>query len=123
MPGGWLNFYDSMLKLEETHPDPTAHNDFKNGWFSVYRTRKSFPSTPIDLTLGQTINADVASQHLGISTFTDSISARQHWADSHFLRTSILSNLFNQIGLTKKDDVSEHRNLTGLKRTMQLSDV
>ena len=53
-----------------------VHNDFKNGWFSVSRTRKSFSSTPIDLTLEQTINADSVSQHLGISAITDSISAR-----------------------------------------------
>lgn len=58
------------------------------------------------MTLEQTINADAASKYRGISCFTNSLGARQRWAKSHYLRTSICSNFFNKIGLTKVEDVS-----------------
>ena len=63
-----VKYYDSLIKLPETHPD--VYNDFKKGWFGMKRTKKSFSSTPIGLTLEQTINADAASQRLGISLIT-----------------------------------------------------
>ena len=61
----WLvKNYDNLLKLPASHPD--VFQDFKNRWFGIKRTNKSFSATPIDLTLEQTINADAASQRLGI---------------------------------------------------------
>ena len=37
---------------------------------------------------------------------TDSISARQRWAESHFLRISVISQLFEEFGLSKKEDIT-----------------
>ena len=103
----WLvKYYDSILKLNATHPE--VYNEFHQGWFAVRRTEKPFSSTAIGLTLEQTINAEAASQHLGVLSITNSISARQCWAESHYLRTSIVSTLLEHLGLTKKDDVSQH---------------
>ena len=48
----------------------------------------------IDLTLEQTINADAVCQHSGLILLTNSISARQYWAQSHSICTSILSGIF-----------------------------
>ena len=101
-----VKYYDSLIKLPETHPD--VYNDFKEGWFGIKRTKKSFSSTPIDLTLKQTINAHAASQRLGISSITNSISARQRWAESHFLRTTVISSLFDSLGMSNKEDASRH---------------
>lgn len=53
------------------------------------------------------INADAACQRKGVSALTNSISARQRWAQSHFIRTSIVSNLFEDLGMSKKEDVSQ----------------
>ena len=55
----------------------------------------------------QTVNADAASQKTGISYFTNSISARQRWADSHFVRMEVLSEVLNKLDMTTKEDVSQ----------------
>eukprot|EP00794_Sanderia_malayensis_P002176 gene2176-2472_t len=99
-----VNYHGNLLKLPESHPE--VYEEFQKKWFAVKQTMKSFSRTPIDLTLEQTINADAASQRTGISALTNSISARQRWAESHFLRTTIISTVFEDLVLTKKEDVS-----------------
>ena len=94
------------LELNETHSE--VYNEFKQGWLAIRRNEKPLSSTAIDLTLEQTINAEAASQHLWILSITNSVSARRLWAESHYLRTSIVSTLLEHLGLTKKDDVSQH---------------
>ena len=97
----WLTVYhDKLLKLKSAHPD--IYGEFKNGCFSLKRTSKPFSRIPIDLTLEQTINADAACQRSHIILLTKSISARQHWAQSHSIGTSILSKLFEELGMTSK---------------------
>jgi hypothetical protein len=56
--------------------------------------------------LEQTINADAASQRTGIASLTNSISARQRWAESHFLRSSVISQVFEDLNMSKREDVS-----------------
>ena len=103
----WLvKYYHSILKLNETHPE--VYNEFKEGWFARRRIEKPFSSTAIYLTLKQTINVEAASQCLGVLSITNSISARQRWAESHYLRTSIVSTLLEHLGVTKKYYVSQH---------------
>ncbi|GFX38378.1 uncharacterized protein TNCV_2343541 [Trichonephila clavipes] len=48
----------NLNKVDETHPG--LKNDFMNGCFGIKRTDKPFSSTPIDLTLETTINAEAA---------------------------------------------------------------
>ena len=55
----------------------------------------------------QTVNADGASQKAGVSYFTNSISARQRWADSHFVRMEVLSEVLNKLDMSTKEDVSQ----------------
>ena len=86
MRGGW---YDIMIT------------------FGIKKTKNDFSRLPIDLTLEQTINADTASQKNGISYFMNSISARQRWADSHFDRMEVLSEVLNKLDMTTKEDVSQ----------------
>lgn len=100
-----VKYYNNLLMLPETHPD--VHTDFVNGLFGIKRTAKPFSSSPIDLSLEQTVNADAASQRMGISSLTNSISARQRWAESHFLRTSIISNVFEDLDMTNKEDITK----------------
>ena len=78
----WLVIYhDNLLKLKESHPQ--VYQDFQKGCFALKRPSKSFSRLTIDLTLEQTINADAACQRSGILALTNSISARQRWAQSH----------------------------------------
>ena len=70
------------------------------------RSSKSFSTSPIDLALEQTINTDAANQRTGISLLTNSISARQQWAESHFLCVPFISNSFNELNMTKKEDIT-----------------
>ena len=110
----WLVRYeDNLLKLKESHPEVYA--EFKEGCFSLRRTEKAFYRLPIDLTLEQTINADAACQKKGIAALTNSISARQSWAQSHFLRTTIVSQVFQDLGLSQKEDISQDLNPSRIK--------
>ena len=84
------------------------YSDFQNGWFGIKQTAKFFASFPIDLTLDQTIKADASSQLFGITSMTNSISARQRWAESHIFRTTIISSLLDMLDLKKNEDVSQY---------------
>lgn len=81
--------------------------NFLKDCFSLKKTTKSFSRLPIDLALEQTINAEVACQRKDILALTNSISVRQRWAPSHFILTSIISQLFVDLDLTVKEDVSQ----------------
>ena len=59
---------------------------------SINRTKKVFSGNLIDLTIEQTVNTDAASQRAGVASIANSISARQRWAESHFLRTTIIQS-------------------------------
>ena len=74
--------------------------------FDIKRNSKLFSRSLIDLALEQTINADAANQRTGISSLTNSISTRQRWAESYFLRMSVISNLFTKLNMTKKEDMT-----------------
>ena len=102
------------MRLDKSHPE--VYEEFKKGCFSLKRTKKPFSAGPIDLTLEQTINADAASQRTGVTSITNSISARQRWAESHALRTRIISTLFDQLGIMKRDDISKDLKNDQLKR-------
>ena len=80
----------------------------KQGWYAITRTKKPFSSAKIDLTLEQTINAEAASQRLGVLSITNSISASQHWAELHYLCPRIVSTLLEHLRMTRKNDVSQH---------------
>ena len=102
----WLvRYHDNLLKLSETHKD--VYDEFKKGCFDIKRTKKDFSRLSIDLKLEQTVNADAASQKTGISYFRNSISARQRWADSYFVRMEVLSEVLTKLDMTTKEDVSE----------------
>ena len=111
----WLvRYHDNLLKLEESQSN--VYVEFKKGLFSLRRTRKSFSGSPVDLTLEQTINAEAASEKLGISHLTNSIAAQQRWACSHFLRTSVISSVLNELSISKSEDVSQELKPNRLKR-------
>ena len=82
-----VRVHDNLLKIEATHP--SLAEEFQNGRFGIKRTKKEFSRMPIDLTLEQTINADAASQRTGISSFTNSLAARQRWDEYNFSFTGI----------------------------------
>ena len=114
----WLvRYHNNLLKLSNTHPD--VIQDFKNSLFAIKRTNKSFSRSPFDLTLEQTINADAACQRRGIIALTDSISARQRWAQSHSLRTSIISLLFEFVGISKKENISDDLKRSKIKKNSE----
>ena len=102
----WLvRFHDNLLKINETHPELSA--EFQEGAFALKRTKKPFSGIPIDLTLEQTINADAASQRTGVTSMTNSIAARQRWAESHYIRTSLISHFFDELEMNTSDDTSK----------------
>ena len=101
----WLvKYHNNLLVAPDTHPE--VYQEFKKGMFGIKRSSKSFSRSPMDLALEQTINADAANQRTGISSLTNPISARQQWTESHFLRMSVISNLFTELNMTKKEDIT-----------------
>ena len=98
-------YHDNLLKLSETYHE--VYKDFQEGCFAIKRTQKDFSTFPIDFTLEQTINANVTGQKTGITSLSNSIGARQRWARSHFLRTKIISYVFDKVGMSKKEDVAQ----------------
>ena len=71
----FAKYHDNLLVAPDTHPE--VYEEFKKRKFGIKRTSKSFSRSPIDLALELTINADAANQRTGISSLTNSISARQ----------------------------------------------
>ncbi|GFW70277.1 hypothetical protein TNCV_5131031 [Trichonephila clavipes] len=91
--------------------------DFQKGFFGIKRTNKPFSRQPIDLTLEQTINADAARTLTGIAHLTNSISARQRWARSHDIRSTIITHVLEEIGITKKQDISTELQPHNIKKS------
>ena len=98
-------YHNNLLKLQNTHSQ--LYEVFRNGCFAIKRTSKQFSHVPVDLTLEQSINADAACQRARISALTNSISARQRWAQSHSIIATVISKVFEKMGLTRKEDVTE----------------
>ncbi|GFW81163.1 uncharacterized protein TNCV_4805311 [Trichonephila clavipes] len=86
--------------------------------FGIKRTNKPFSRQPIDLTLEQTINAYAARTLTGIAHLTNSISARQRWARSHDIRSTIITHVLEEIGITKKQDISTELQPHNIKKVV-----
>ena len=114
-----MQYHNDLLLLEKI--DPGVYDEFKMGLFSTKRTSKAFSGSPIDLTLEQTINNDAASQRSGISSLTNSISARQRWAESHYLRMSIINDVLEEVGMKRKEDITFKLCPNSLKKIMLVS--
>ena len=55
----------------------------------------------------------------GIGSLTNSISARQRWTDSYFVRTEIISHLLKDLSMIQKEDVSQDLKPNQIKRNCQ----
>lgn len=105
----WLLWYEnSMRSLEHMYPGLQ-----ENILLGVKRTDKNYSRIPFDLTLEGTINADAARRLTGIMHLTNSILARHKWSISHALRSTIISHVLSDCGLTKiqyvTNDLQPHR--------------
>ena len=94
-----------LLNIDNTHPG--LRDLLQGGAFSVRRTSTSFSRTPVDMTLEQTVNADAASRLTGVSSFTNSDSARKRWMITQAVRSSIVGNLMASAGLKQTPDASK----------------
>ncbi|KAK6168761.1 hypothetical protein SNE40_019944 [Patella caerulea] len=99
-----LRLHDNMMKIDETHPG--LSEEFRNGALSIRRTPKDFSRSAVDITLEQTVNADAANRFSGISSFTNSIAARQRWSMSHYMRATIVGHVFEHLGISRAEDVT-----------------
>ena len=53
----------------------------------------------------------------------NSISARQRWAESHFLRTSVISQVFDDLGMVTKEDVARDLKESHIKRMLNVENI
>ena len=86
-----------MLNVAKTHPD--LYEVFKLGYFGIKRTTKPFSRQLVDLVLKQIINADAARRLTGVIHFTNSTSARQRRARNHDVRLTIITDVYQELGL------------------------
>lgn len=112
-----VKYQYNHVKVAETHPG--LEEQFKNGFFGIKRTSKPFSRQPIDLTLEQTINADAARKLTGIIHLTDSISARQRWARSHDIRSTVITHVMEEAGLGKTQDISAELQASSIKKSSE----
>ena len=112
-----VQYHYNLIKVPTTHPG--LEQDFQNEFFGIKRTSKPFSRQPIDLTLEQTINADAARTLTGISHLTHSISAHQRWAKSHDIRSSIITHVLDELGITRKQDISVELQPHNIKKSVQ----
>ena len=103
-----------LLNIDETHPGASAM--LEAGALSVRRTNKTFSRSPVDLTLEQTVNADVASRLTGITSFSKPVSARRRWMVSRSVRSELVSHLMDKSGQKQKADVVQELKLSRIQR-------
>lgn len=101
----WLTkFQLDLMNLEQSHPG--LRKILEEGAFTVHRAEHAFSRVPVDLTLEQTVNADAASRLTGITSATNSYSARLRWMITKSTRASFTSLVQEMAGLIEKDDVA-----------------
>ena len=103
--------------MQNTHPQ--VYEDFRNDCFALKRTSKQFSREPVDLILKQIISTDVACQRTGISALTNSISAIQGCAQNHSVRVTLISKMFEEMGLTRKKVVTEELKFQRMNQNWQ----
>ena len=89
----------SLIKLPGTPTHRCIQISKINGLESSELETLSSSST--DLTSEQTINTDASSLSFGITSMTNSISATQSWAESHFFKTTIIWSLLDMLDQIK----------------------
>lgn len=97
-------YYDKLVNIESTHPG--LYRECKETFLGLRRTSKPFSRIPQDLTLEQTVNADAASRANGVINLTNSFHARERWAITHSLVSSITSKMMDFCGLKPQDEVT-----------------
>lgn len=116
-----VKYHDDLIKIDQTHPG--LKEALEKGSFGVKRTDKSFSRQPVDVTLGQAINADAANRLTGILHFTNSIGARQRWCKNHSIRSTVIADVMDETGLKKKQDVTADLRASVIKKnTVQIED-
>ena len=112
--GRLMRYHDNLLKLSETHPE--VSKCFQEGCFAIKRTQKHFSALPIDLTWEKTINADATSEKTVITSLTNFIRAKKRWVRSYFLCTKNISQIFDKVGMSKKEDITQDLRSNQIKK-------
>lgn len=97
---------DDLMNIEKTHPGLLI--EFQNGALSIRRTANNFCRSAIDLTLEQTINANLANRLTGISAFTNSLHARQRWCETHTIRMAITTQFLEFLDIFRSSESSDN---------------
>ena len=95
------NIFSSCFYIKENPKNNEAYQKFFTKIDPMSYKAKIFTNVILQCLV------DAASQRTGIASMTNSISARQRWAKSHFLRTTIISYLNEGLNLTEKEDITE----------------
>ena len=94
--------------MDDTHPG--LRNLLANGAFS---------KCPVDLTLEQTVNAGAASRLTGISSATNSYSARLRWTVTQSARATCVAMVREMVGLIVKGDATAELKPARILRKVQ----
>ncbi|CAH0562801.1 unnamed protein product [Brassicogethes aeneus] len=111
--------YRALSQIRQLSPGHanSLEEEIRANGIGVRRTPKPHSTQPIDLILEETINLDAANSMTGISHITNSIAARQRWCKSHSFRTSVISNMMQDLSLRRKQDVSGDLKESSIKKS------
>ena len=102
----WMvRYHLNLLNVDPTHPG--VRDSLVNGALSIRRSDKSFSRNAVDMTLEQTINADAASRHTGITAFTNSMAARRKWMTTKTIRSAVVGHLLKRAGMKSTDECTQ----------------
>ena len=99
----WMVRYQLNL-LDVDNTNPGLRQVLENGALTMRRTHKTFSRTAVDLTFEQSIHADAASRHTGISAFSTIDGAKSRWTVTSSARSAIVTSLFEKAGLKACED-------------------
>lgn len=101
----WLVYYvNKVCSIDDIHPG--LRFLLEQGSFEVQRMEKLFSRIPVDLTLEQTINGEVARRLIGIIHMINSVAARQRWQINHSARARIISHVLKTVRIAKNQDLT-----------------
>ena len=109
----------NLLSVDNIHSG--LRQVLENGVLTIRRTNKTFSRAPVDITLEQSINADAASRHTGITAFSTTDGAKRRWMVTRSARSAIVGSLLEKAGLKTCEDTM--KDLKGYRITRDNDDL
>ena len=103
-----------LINMGKTHS--SLRDIHASGVFGIRLTEHPFSRCAVDLTLGQTKNAEATSRLTGISAFTNNFAVRLRWIVTKSARANFVSLVQEMAGISQKEDTKAELKPSRIKR-------